>query len=63
MFKNILSVIWYEFRKYIFMILFNRVNEKHVKSFKNLKPLMKNKRKQIKELTKVTAQDMLGWIK
>ncbi|MFW0862342.1 MAG: glycosyltransferase family 2 protein [Candidatus Komeilibacteria bacterium] len=62
-FKNIIPIFWYEFRKYIFMLLFNRVKEKHIKSYSKLKPLMKNKRRQIKELTKVTAQDMLEWIK
>ncbi|MBL7022237.1 glycosyltransferase family 2 protein [Patescibacteria group bacterium] len=62
-FKNFHHIAWYELRKYIFMKIFNRVNNKQIKSFCKLRPLMKNKRKQIKELTKIQAQDMLKWIK
>ena len=56
-------VSWYELRKYIFMKLFNRVNNKEVKTFHMLKPIMKNKRKQIKEITKISNKDILDWMK
>lgn len=65
--KNMLirffPLTWYELRKYVFMIFFNNLHSKDTKTFGQLKRVMKSKRKQIKELTKVSSQDMLKWIK
>jgi GT2 family glycosyltransferase len=61
LFSNFLTVAWYEARKFVFMILFNRVDNKHVQSYRNLKPLMKNKRKQIKKLITISPEDIRKW--
>jgi len=65
--KNMLirffPLAWYELRKYVFMIFFNNIHNRETKTFGQLKKVMKNKRKQIKELTKIDSQAMLKWIK
>lgn len=59
--KYSLFIGWYELRKWIFMILFNHIKSSQFKTFWQLYPVMKAKRKQIKKLTSISAKDLSRW--
>jgi len=59
--KNILPILWYEGRKWLFMQFFNNIKSRQFRSFWQLYPLMKKKRQQIKKLIKIKPQDLSKW--
>ncbi|MFW0837770.1 MAG: glycosyltransferase family 2 protein [Candidatus Komeilibacteria bacterium] len=61
--KNFFSIICYEARKLLFIILFNRINHRQFSSTRKLLPKMKKKRQQLKKIIKIGPADMASWYK
>ncbi|MFH1667995.1 MAG: glycosyltransferase family 2 protein [Candidatus Komeilibacteria bacterium] len=59
--KYILYILPYEFKKYLFMKLFNRVSKSKFRNFWQLYPQMRYKRKQISKIIKVKPQTISKW--
>lgn len=51
----------YEIKKFMFMKLFNRINNKKFRNFRQLLPLMKHKRIQVQKMTKIRAKEISKW--
>jgi GT2 family glycosyltransferase len=59
--KNILPIVSYEILKWFFMRLFNHLKSQQFKSFWQLYPLMKNKRRQIKKIIQIKPENLRRW--
>ena len=63
LFKDFFAIKWYEFKKFVYLLLFERSTLVGLKEYFNHIPKLAKKRKYIMKHRKIGADDMYKWFK
>ncbi len=62
-FKDFFQLFWYEFKKFIYLLIFERSTVRGLIEFLQKLPKLRKKRKEIKKIVRVKTEDIYNWFK